>query len=72
VPVQDFGKLIFILGIILTVVGAVLWKTGGLGGLGRLPGDLLIQKGNTSFYFPIVTCVVISLVLTVVMWLFRR
>ncbi len=61
--VQDFGKLIFILGIVLMLVGALLWKTGGLGGLGRLPGDLMIQKGNSSFYFPIVTCVLISLVL---------
>ncbi len=70
--VQDFGKLIFILGIVLMLVGALLWKTGGLGGLGRLPGDLMIQKGNSSFYFPMVTCVVISLVLTLVSWLFRR
>ncbi len=71
-PVQDLGKSIFILGIMLTLVGALLWKTGGLGGLRRLPGDLVIQKGNSSFYFPIVTCVVISLVLTLVSWLFRR
>ena len=69
---QDLGKLIFILGIVLTLVGALLWKTGGLGGLGRLPGDLMIQKGNSSFYFPIVTCAVISLVLTLVSWLFRK
>ncbi len=70
--VQDLGKLIFIVGIVLTLVGAVLWKTGGLGGLGRLPGDLMIQKGNTSFYFPIVTCVVLSVVLTLIAWLFRK
>lgn len=69
---QDSGKLIFLLGIVLTLVGAVMWKAGGLGGLGRLPGDLMIQKGNSSFYFPIVTCVVISLVLTLISWLFRR
>ncbi len=69
---QDLGKLIFILGLVLMLVGAVMWKTGGLGGLGRLPGDLMIQKGNSSLYFPIVTCVVISLVLTLVSWLFRR
>ena len=69
---QDLGKLIFILGIVLTLVGALLWKTGALGGLGRLPGDLMIQKGNSSFYFPIVTCVVISLGLTLISWLFRR
>jgi Protein of unknown function (DUF2905) len=70
--VQDIGKVLFILGLVLTVLGAVLWKTGGLGGLGRLPGDLFIQKGNSSFYFPIVTCIVISLLLTLASWLFRR
>jgi hypothetical protein len=70
--VQDLGKLIFLLGLVLTAVGAVLWKTGGLGGFGRLPGDLMVQKGNTSFYFPIVTCVLISVVLTLISWLFRR
>jgi len=70
--VQDVGKLLFITGLVLTVIGAVLWKTGGLGGLGRLPGDIVIEKGNSSFYFPIVTCILISLVLTLLAWLFRR
>ncbi|HEV7868612.1 MAG TPA: DUF2905 domain-containing protein [Chthoniobacteraceae bacterium] len=69
---HDFGKLIFAIGIILTVAGAILWKTGGLGGLGRLPGDLFVQKGNTTFFFPVVTCIVISIVLTLLSWLFRR
>lgn len=66
---QDLGKTLFLLGLVLTVLGALLWKTGGLG---RLPGDLVIEKGNSSFYFPIVTCLVISLVLTLVSWLLRR
>ena len=69
---QDFGKLLFIIGLVLIVIGAVLWKTGGLGGLGRLPGDIAIHKENSSFYFPIVTCILISLVLTLLAWLFRR
>ena len=54
------------------VVGALLWKFGGFGPLGRLPGDISVQKENFSFHFPIVTCLLLSLVLTVVMWLFRR
>jgi hypothetical protein len=70
--VHDFGKLLFVLGLVLMVVGAVLWKTGGLGGLGRLPGDIFVQKGNATFSFPIVTCILISLVLTLIGWLFRR
>jgi hypothetical protein len=69
---QDLGKLLFILGIGLAIVGAILWKTGGLGGLGRLPGDIFIQKGNTTFSFPIVTCILVSVALSLVMWLLRR
>ncbi len=69
---HDLGKTLFILGLVLMVVGAVLWKTGGLGGLGRLPGDIFVQKGNASFAFPIVTCLLISVVLTLLGWLFRR
>jgi hypothetical protein len=70
--VQDLGKMLFIFGLALTIVGAILWRTGGLGGLGRLPGDIFVQKGNTTFSFPIVTCILISLVLTLLSWLFRR
>jgi hypothetical protein len=69
---HDLGKTLFILGLVLIVAGAILWRTGGLGGVGRLPGDLFVQKGGTSFYFPIVTCILISLVLTLLGWLFRR
>ena len=70
--VNEPGKTLFILGLVLTVAGAVLWKTGGLGGLGRLPGDIFVQRGNGTFYFPIVTCLIVSAVLTLLAWLFRR
>ena len=69
---HELGKAICILGIVLAGIGAILWKTGGLGGLGRLPGDIFIQKGNATFSFPIVTCLLVSIVLTLIMWLFRR
>lgn len=69
---HDFGKMLVLLGVVLVAVGALLWKTGGLGGLGKLPGDLFVQKGNATFFFPIVTCLVISVVLTLVMWLLRK
>ena len=69
---QDFGKIIFIAGLVLVAVGAFMWKTGGLGGLGRLPGDVFVQKGNSSFYFPIVTCLIVSAVLTLLGWFFRK
>jgi hypothetical protein len=69
---HGLGKALVVLGVILIVAGAILWKTGGLGGLGRLPGDIVIQKGNSTFYFPIVTCLVISFILTVLSWLLRK
>ena len=69
---HELGKTLFIIGLGLAIIGAILWKTGGLGGLGRMPGDIFVQKGGTSFSFPIVTCIVISLVLTLLSWLWRR
>jgi len=69
---HEFGKLLFVLGIALTVVGAILWKTGGLGGLGQLPGDIFVRKGSSTFYFPIVTCILISIALSLLSWFFRK
>lgn len=69
---RDLGKLLFIAGLVMSGAGLVLWKTGGLGGLGRLPGDISVQRPAFSFYFPITTCIVISIVLTMLFWLFRR
>ncbi len=69
---HDFGKALFLLGLVLVVIGAVLWKTGGLGGIGRLPGDVFVEGKNSTFYFPIVTCLIVSVVLTLVGWLLRR
>ncbi len=69
---HDLGKLLFVLGLALVIVGAILWKTGGLGGLGQLPGDIFIRKGNSTFYFPIVTCIIISIALSLLSWFFRK
>jgi len=70
---QEIGKYVFFLGIVLAVLGALVWRFPNLfQWIGRLPGDVSIQKGHFSFYFPIVTCIVISILLTVVSWLFRR
>ena len=56
----------------LVIVGAVIWKTGGLGGMGRLPGDITVQKGHSTFYFSIVTCLLLSAVLSLLAWLLRK
>ena len=70
---QDVGKLLFLIGAALIVVGGLVWRFPGLfAWFGKLPGDISVQKGNFSFYFPIVTCVLLSVVLTLLSWLFRR
>ena len=69
---NEFGKLLFVAGLILAAVGLLLWSGFGRGWLGRLPGDIHYSKGNFSFYFPIVTCVLLSLLLTLLFWLWRR
>ncbi len=67
----ELGKALVVLGVTLTLVGALLWAGAGAR-LGRLPGDLFFQKGSFTFSFPIVTCILLSLLLTAVSWLFRR
>jgi hypothetical protein len=65
------GKVLIIAGLVLVVVG-VVWLAGERLGLGRLPGDVVIERGNTRIYFPIVTSIVISIVLSLALWLFSR
>jgi hypothetical protein len=68
---MDIRRLLIVAGLALVAVG-VLWPWLARLGLGRLPGDIAIQRQNFSFYFPIVTCLVISAVLTLLFWLFRK
>jgi hypothetical protein len=67
------GRLLIIAGVVLIVAGLLVTLLGRLPiRLGRLPGDIYIQGKNSSFYFPLVTCLLISVVLSLVMWLLRR
>ena len=68
-PLRELGKLLLFLGVFLVVVGAILVLGARLPfRLGRLPGDIAYQGRNTTFYFPIVTCLVLSVLLTLVLW----
>lgn len=69
---NDLGKFLTVAGVVLTAIGLVLWTGLGKGWFGRLPGDIHYSRGNFSFYFPLATCVVLSLLLTFILWLFRR
>lgn len=65
------AKLLVIGGLILVIIG-LLWQVGGrFLPLGRLPGDIVVEKENMRFYFPVVTCIVISIVLSLISYLFR-
>ena len=69
----DIGKMIVVLGGVLIVVGVVVMLLGRANvPVGRLPGDIVYRGKSTTVYFPIVTCVVLSVVLSLVMWLFGR
>lgn len=72
VRMNDLGKVLVVFGLVLAAVGAMLWSGVGRGWLGRLPGDIHYTRGNFSFYFPIVTCVLLSILLTIILRLFRR
>ena len=74
--VRELGKFLLVAGIVLAATGALLMSGSKLPfRLGRLPGDIVVQGRNGGFYFPIVTCIVVSVVLTLLMWIvnfFRR
>jgi hypothetical protein len=63
------GQGLVVVGLLIALVGAAIWA--GLP-LGRLPGDIVIRRGGSTMYIPLATCVLISVVLTVVAWLLRR
>lgn len=69
---SDLGKSLVVLGLAITLVGIVMWSGLGRSWFGRLPGDIHIRRGQTEFYFPVVTCILVSAALTLLSWLFRN
>ena len=70
--VPEIGKLLIIVGGVIVLVGLVLFFGLRVPFLGRLPGDISVDRGNVHFYFPIVTCLLLSLALTLLLNLFFR
>jgi hypothetical protein len=70
---QPVPKILIFSGVFLIVVG-VFWQLGWIQSLrlGRLPGDIALKGENSSFYFPVTTCILVSVVVSFVLWLFRR
>jgi len=68
---DSIGKTLVIVGLVLVATGAVVWLLGRNGG-GFLPGDVVIERKSVKIYFPIVTCLVVSAVLSLIAWWARR
>ncbi len=70
--IGEVGKLLLLVGALLMAVGLLLLLAGRMPWLGKLPGDLYYRGDHVTVYFPLVTCVLISIVLSVLLYLFRR
>jgi hypothetical protein len=68
----DIGKLLIAFGLLIAGVGVVLVLAGRVPWIGRLPGDIHLQRGNWTFYFPLATSLLVSAVLTLIVWLLGR
>ncbi|MBI3317380.1 MAG: DUF2905 domain-containing protein [Candidatus Omnitrophica bacterium] len=69
---NDFSKTLIFFGIMLIAIGVIAAIFGKIPGLGRLPGDIYFRKGSFTFYFPLMTCLILSFILTVVFTLFGK
>ena len=66
------GKLLILVGVLIVVIGLLLVLGEKIPWLGKLPGDIIIKREKFSFYFPITTCIIISIILTLFFWIFRK
>ena len=69
---SDLGRMLIVIGLVIAAVGVVVLIAGRVPGLGRLPGDIHVERGNWTFYFPLGTSIVLSLLLTLVFWIIGR
>ncbi|MCD6177889.1 DUF2905 domain-containing protein [bacterium] len=68
----SFGKILILFGTLLVILGAIFTLSGKIPYLGKLPGDIYIKKGSFSFYFPLTTCILISIILSLIFWFILR
>jgi hypothetical protein len=69
---QPLGRLLIVVGLVLAGLGVLLTLAGRIPGLGRLPGDIVVERGSFRLYLPLATSLLLSLILTGVLWLLRR
>ena len=66
------GKSLIIVGLLIALVGVLLTLAGKLPWIGRLPGDIVIKRENFTFYFPLATSIILSIILSLILWLFKK
>jgi len=69
---NNVGRLLILVGAVLVILGLTFLLGGKIPWIGKLPGDIYIQKKNFSFYFPLTTCILISIILTMFFWLWEK
>jgi uncharacterized membrane protein YidH (DUF202 family) len=69
---SDLGRFLVIVGSILLILGLVLWLGPKIPWLGKLPGDITYKRDNFTVYFPLGTCILISVILSLILYLFRK
>ena len=69
---QGLGRLLIVVGLVIVLTGVVILVAGRIPGLGRLPGDVVVRRGPVTFYFPLATSIVLSVLLTILLSLFWR
>jgi hypothetical protein len=70
--IEHIARIFLVIGLVFVLIGMVLLVSGKIPWLGRLPGDFLIRKKNFTFYFPLATSILVSILLTLLFWLFGR
>jgi len=71
-PFQEFGKILLLIGCLMVIAGLLMLFLPKIPLISRLPGDIVIRKGNFTFYFPLATSILLSILLTIIFSIFRR
>jgi hypothetical protein len=67
---RELGKIVIVIGVVMTIIGVILWSGLAAKWLGRLPGDIRIEREHSAFYFPIVTCIIVSILVSLLLSIF--
>lgn len=70
--IQNTGKFLLIAGVVIAAIGGLLMLSGKVSWIGRLPGDIIIERKNFTFYFPLATSIAVSIIMTFIFWIIGR